>query len=44
VSILDGGLPRWIDEGGEVEMGEVGESGAVEYNVKEKNKDLLRCK
>ncbi|KAL7423012.1 hypothetical protein Q5752_002311 [Cryptotrichosporon argae] len=31
VSILDGGLPRWIAEGGETEVGEVAETGASEY-------------
>ncbi|WVQ72825.1 hypothetical protein IAR50_002385 [Cryptococcus sp. DSM 104548] len=31
VSVLDGGLPRWIDEGGEVEMGDVGDVGASDY-------------
>ncbi|GFZ45088.1 hypothetical protein JCM24511_02814 [Saitozyma sp. JCM 24511] len=42
VSILDGGLPRWIDEGGEVEMGDVGDFGEVEYNVKAQDKGLVR--
>ncbi|WVQ80679.1 hypothetical protein IAT38_002784 [Cryptococcus sp. DSM 104549] len=43
VSVLDGGLPRWIDEGGEVEMGEVGNVGESEYPTPEgPKKDWVR--
>ncbi|OCF37254.1 thiosulfate/3-mercaptopyruvate sulfurtransferase [Kwoniella heveanensis BCC8398] len=34
VSVLNGGLPRWIAEGGEVETGEVQQSGAIESEYK----------
>ena len=44
VSVLDGGLPRWIHEGNEVEAGEVGEVGASEYPLPEgPNPDFVRC-
>ncbi|WWD18571.1 hypothetical protein CI109_103024 [Kwoniella shandongensis] len=33
VSVLDGGLPAYIAEGGEVEMGEVGDQGESEYKA-----------
>ncbi|KAK4685501.1 thiosulfate/3-mercaptopyruvate sulfurtransferase, partial [Tremellales sp. Uapishka_1] len=33
VSVLDGGLPRWIQEEGEIERGEVGDVGESEYIV-----------
>ena len=44
VSILDGGLPRWIHEGNEVEVGEVQEVGASEYPLPEgPNPEFVRC-
>ncbi|KGB74980.2 mitochondrial import inner membrane translocase subunit TIM10 [Cryptococcus deuterogattii R265] len=43
VSVLDGGLPRWIEEGNEVEMGEAGEIGSSEYpTVQGPKKDWVR--
>jgi thiosulfate/3-mercaptopyruvate sulfurtransferase len=47
VSVLDGGLPRWIDDGGEVEMGETPESGGVaqtDYQGGEdRSTEYIRC-
>lgn len=43
VSVLDGGLPRWIHEGYEVETGDVGNTGDSEYPLpKGPNPDLVR--
>ncbi|ODN95248.1 thiosulfate/3-mercaptopyruvate sulfurtransferase [Cryptococcus wingfieldii CBS 7118] len=43
VSVLDGGLPRWIQEGGEVEMGDVGDVGASDYGkIESYHKDWVR--
>ena len=45
VSALDGGLPRWIAEGGEVEMGGVGNIGESEYEGAQGPEiDFVRCK
>jgi hypothetical protein len=44
VSVLDGGLPRWIAEGNEVEVGNVGDVGDSEYpDVKGPDPALVRC-
>jgi thiosulfate/3-mercaptopyruvate sulfurtransferase len=43
VSILNGGLPRWIDEGNEVEMGELQDVGQSEYKGKPLDSAKLRC-
>ena len=45
VSILDGGLPRWLHEGYDVEVGDDhAEFGESEYPVKEgPNKDFVKC-
>lgn len=44
VSVLDGGLPRWIAEGGEVEVGGVGDIAESEYeSSKDIDKALVRC-
>lgn len=43
VSILNGGLPRWIEEGNDVEMGELQDTGASEYAGKPLDKAWLRC-
>jgi len=43
VSILNGGLPRWIDEGNEVEMGELQDVGQSEYKGKPLDAAKLRC-
>lgn len=44
VSVLDGGLPRWIHEGEEVDTGDVGDVGRSEYIKAEgPNPDLVRC-
>ncbi|KAK8858678.1 hypothetical protein IAR55_002907 [Kwoniella newhampshirensis] len=43
VSVLDGGLPAYIAEGGEVEMGEVGDQGESEYQaLDEPKKEWVR--
>lgn len=42
VSILNGGLPRWIDEGNEVEMGELQDVGQSEYKGKPLDSAKLR--
>lgn len=43
VSVLDGGLPRWIHEGEEVDTGDVGDVGRSEYTKAEgPNPDLVR--
>lgn len=43
VSILNGGLPRWIDEGNDVEMGELQDIGESEYTGKKMDKSSIRC-
>jgi 3-mercaptopyruvate sulfurtransferase SseA len=43
VSILNGGLPRWIDEGHDVEMGELQDVGESEYTGKPLDGARLRC-
>lgn len=43
ISVLDGGLPRWIHEGYEVEAGEVGNTGDSEYPLPKSNPDFVRC-
>jgi thiosulfate/3-mercaptopyruvate sulfurtransferase len=43
VSILNGGLPRWIEEGNEVEMGELQDVGQSEYKGKPLDSAKLRC-
>jgi len=43
VSVLDGGLPRWIEEGFETEMGELPDNGGSEYvAAKDKDPELVR--
>ena len=44
VSILDGGLPRWIGEGNETEVGEVADNEGSKYtSAKELDKSFVRC-
>jgi thiosulfate/3-mercaptopyruvate sulfurtransferase len=47
VSILDGGLPRWIADGGEVEVGETKESEGVaasDYKgAEDRSAEFIRC-
>ena len=44
VSALNGGLPRWIAEGGEVEMGDVADVGESEYGgARGPEPDFVRC-
>ena len=40
---MNGGLPRWIDEGNEVEMGELQDVGQSEYKGKPLDAAKLRC-
>ncbi|TXT15893.1 hypothetical protein VHUM_00396 [Vanrija humicola] len=42
VSVLDGGLPRWIAEGGEVEVGDVSKPEVASYPAGEINHDNIR--
>jgi 3-mercaptopyruvate sulfurtransferase SseA len=44
VSILNGGLPRWIDEGHDIEMGELQDVGESEYTGTPLDGAQLRCK
>ena len=44
VSALDGGLPRWIAEGGEVEVGDVPDVGESEYlGAKGPEPSFVKC-
>lgn len=43
VSILNGGLPRWIEEGNDVDMGELQDIGESEYAGKPLDGAWLRC-
>jgi len=44
VSALDGGLPRWVAEGGEVEMGAMAEIGESDYDgSKGLDPEFVRC-
>ena len=45
VSVLDGGLPRWLHEGYDVEVGEEGDGrGETDYPLpKGPNPDFVRC-
>lgn len=43
VSVLDGGMPAWIEDGGQVEVGDVRPPKAVEYTGGAVNTALVRC-
>lgn len=44
VSALDGGLPRWIAEGEEVEVGETADWGETEYAGSDKvDSSYVKC-
>lgn len=44
VSVLDGGLPAWIEDGGQVDVGDVRTPKAVEYEGGAVDTELVRCK
>lgn len=44
VSVLDGGLPRYIHEGYDVQMGDVGNFDEADYHgVKDQSGEWVRC-
>jgi thiosulfate/3-mercaptopyruvate sulfurtransferase len=42
--VLDGGLPRWIAEGNEVETADIADVGESEYTgAKEPDEGVVKC-